>query len=53
MIRVAAFGTLKRGSVAQLSTLDRRRVRTAFQQRFTARRMAEDYVRQYRALAGP
>jgi hypothetical protein len=37
-------------AVKQLNTLDRRRVRGAFEQRFTARRMAEDYLRLYNAL---
>jgi glycosyltransferase involved in cell wall biosynthesis len=37
-------------AVKQLGTLDRRRVRAEFEQRFTARRMAEDYVRQYDRL---
>jgi glycosyltransferase involved in cell wall biosynthesis len=34
----------------QLPKLDRRKVRAGFERRFTARRMAEDYVRHYRAL---
>jgi glycosyltransferase involved in cell wall biosynthesis len=34
----------------RLPTLDRRKVRAGFERRFTARRMAEDYVRHYRAL---
>jgi glycosyltransferase involved in cell wall biosynthesis len=37
-------------AIKQLGKLDRRQVRTAFEQRFTARRMAEDYLGQYRAL---
>ncbi len=37
--------------VRKLHTLDRVRVRRTFEQRFTARRMAEDYVRVYRRLA--
>ena len=40
-------------AVTRLSELDRRSVRTTFEQRFTARRMAEDYVRYYRMLTGP
>lgn len=35
----------------ELLALDRRRVRQAFEQDFTARRMALDYVRLYRSLA--
>jgi hypothetical protein len=34
-------------------SLDRRRIRSAFDQRFTAGRMAHDYVRLYRNLAVP
>jgi hypothetical protein len=34
-------------------SLDRRRIRSAFDQRFTAGRMARDYVRLYRNLAVP
>ena len=37
-------------AITRLGTLDRRRVRAAFEQRFTARRMAEDYVRLYNRL---
>lgn len=37
-------------AVKRLPELDRRRVREAFECRFTARRMAEDYVRHYRTL---
>jgi glycosyltransferase involved in cell wall biosynthesis len=36
----------------RLPKLDRRKVRAGFERRFTARRMAEDYVRHYQALAG-
>jgi len=36
--------------VAQLATLPREKVRRRFESRFTARRMAEDYLRCYRAL---
>jgi glycosyltransferase involved in cell wall biosynthesis len=38
-------------AVRKLHMLDRVRVRRTFEQRFTARRMAEDYVRVYRRLA--
>ncbi len=37
-------------AVRQLHTLDRARVRRVFEQRFTARRMAEDYLGVYRGL---
>ncbi|MGC2202026.1 MAG: glycosyltransferase family 4 protein [Stellaceae bacterium] len=36
----------------QASRLDRGRIRTIFEQRFTARRMAEDYIHLYRHLIG-
>jgi glycosyltransferase involved in cell wall biosynthesis len=36
----------------RLPTLDRQKVREAFERRFTARRMAEDYVRHYEQLVG-
>jgi glycosyltransferase involved in cell wall biosynthesis len=36
--------------VAKLGSLSRAAVRRRFEQRFTARRMAEDYIRTYRAL---
>ena len=39
-------------AVKRLATLDRREVRRAFERRFTARRMAEDYIRYYRQLLG-
>ncbi|MCK1718299.1 glycosyltransferase family 4 protein [Bradyrhizobium sp. 141] len=39
-------------AVAQLASLDRRRVRAKFEERFTARRMAEDYVRHYQQMLG-
>ena len=35
----------------RLPKLDRREVRAGFERRFTARRMAEDYVTYYRQLA--
>jgi glycosyltransferase involved in cell wall biosynthesis len=38
-------------AVNRLHTLDRKRVRAEFDQRFTARRMAEDYLSVYRSLA--
>ena len=44
------------GAVAALKnihTLDRARVRATFDRRFTARRMAEDYVDLYEELAQP
>ena len=37
-------------AVARIDELDRRSVRTAFEKRFTARRMAQDYLRHYRKL---
>ncbi len=40
------------GAVGRLSTLSREKVRGRFEQRFTARRMAEDYLAVYRSLAG-
>ena len=39
-------------AVGRLHTLDRTRVRRRFEERFTARRMAEDYLSVYRTLAG-
>ncbi len=39
-------------AVAKLPSLDRAKVRQRFEQRFTARRMAEDYVNVYHRLAG-
>ena len=39
-------------AVRQLHTLSRRACREAFESRFTARRMADDYVRLYHRLAG-
>ena len=38
-------------AINRLPQLDRRRVRAEFERRFTARRMAEDYVRHYQMLA--
>jgi glycosyltransferase involved in cell wall biosynthesis len=37
-------------AIERLSELDRKGVRAGFERRFTARRMAEDYVRHYRLL---
>jgi glycosyltransferase involved in cell wall biosynthesis len=39
-------------AVSRIPTLSRKAVRKRFEQRFTARRMAEDYVSVYRGLAG-
>lgn len=39
-------------AVGKLPSLDRGRVRRRFEERFTARRMAEDYLAVYRQLAG-
>jgi glycosyltransferase involved in cell wall biosynthesis len=39
-------------AVKRVTTLDRRKVRHAFEKRFTARRMAHDYVRYYQHLVG-
>ncbi len=39
-------------AVARLDELDRRSVRAVFERRFTATRMANDYLRHYRALTG-
>src|SRR5215212_7350121 len=40
-------------ALGRLSKLDRRQVRTHFEKRFTARRMAEEYLRCYKALVNP
>jgi glycosyltransferase involved in cell wall biosynthesis len=40
-------------ALGRVDTLDRARVRATFDRRFTARRMAEDYVDVYRSLARP
>jgi glycosyltransferase involved in cell wall biosynthesis len=37
-------------AIHRIGELDRRQVRAAFEQRFTARRMAEDYMRHYESL---
>jgi glycosyltransferase involved in cell wall biosynthesis len=39
-------------AVARLARLDRRRVRAKFEERFIARRMAQDYVRHYEQMLG-
>jgi glycosyltransferase involved in cell wall biosynthesis len=39
-------------AIARLGTLDRARIRRRFEQRFSVRRMAEDYIRVYGNLAG-
>jgi glycosyltransferase involved in cell wall biosynthesis len=39
-------------AVGRLGELDRRRIRAHFEQRFTAKRMAEDYLRHYEGLVG-
>jgi glycosyltransferase involved in cell wall biosynthesis len=40
-------------AIQRIATIDRRGVRAGFERRFTARRMAEDYLRIYEALAQP
>ena len=40
------------GALPQVLTLDRRAVRRRFEERFTAARMAADYVKTYRAMLG-
>jgi hypothetical protein len=37
--------------VPRLTTLSRSRIRTRFEERFTARRMAQDYLQVYREMA--
>ena len=39
-------------AVNQIATLSRAKVRQRFEERFTARRMAKDYLTIYRSLAG-
>jgi len=39
-------------ALVHVAALDRRKVRRRFEERFTARRMARDYVRVYRGLVG-
>jgi glycosyltransferase involved in cell wall biosynthesis len=41
------------GAIARLAMVDRCAVRAHFERRFTARRMAQDYVRIYKALIQP
>jgi glycosyltransferase involved in cell wall biosynthesis len=41
------------GAVERLGELDRARVRAQFEKRFTAKRMALDYLALYRAIAEP
>ncbi len=41
------------GAVERLGELDRKRVRAQFERRFTAKRMALDYLALYRAIAEP
>ena len=38
-------------AIGRLGELDRRRIRAQFEKRFTSRRMAEEYLRHYSALA--
>jgi len=40
-------------AIGRLSELDRREVRRHFEKRFTTRRMAEEYLRHYKALVHP
>jgi hypothetical protein len=40
-------------AIGRLGELDRRTVRARFEERFSAKRMAQDYVRNYEALATP
>ena len=40
-------------AIERIGELDRKRVRAAFERRFTARRMAEDYLRHYEMLVRP
>ena len=37
-------------AITRLGELDRRKVRVQFEQRFTAKRMANDYLRHYKTL---
>jgi glycosyltransferase involved in cell wall biosynthesis len=39
-------------ALKNIGELDRRRIRRAFEERFSAKRMADDYLRQYMALMG-
>ena len=38
-------------AIGRLGSIDRRRVRAEFERRFTARRMAQDYLRAYQSLS--
>ena len=38
-------------AIAKIGQIDRRTVRARFEQRFTAKRMAQDYIRHYRSLS--
>lgn len=40
-------------AIGRLSELDRRQVRGHFEKRFTTRRMAQEYLRHYKALGKP
>jgi glycosyltransferase involved in cell wall biosynthesis len=40
-------------AIRRLADLDRRTVRARFEERFSARRMAQEYVRNYKAVATP
>jgi glycosyltransferase involved in cell wall biosynthesis len=40
-------------AIAQARHLDRRRIRETFERRFSARRMAEEYVQGYRTVSNP
>jgi hypothetical protein len=40
-------------AIGRLGELDRRQVRAGFEQRFTVRRMAEEYLRYYEMVIGP
>jgi glycosyltransferase involved in cell wall biosynthesis len=40
-------------AIHRIGELDRRRVRAVFEQRFTARRMAEDYIGHYHSISRP
>jgi glycosyltransferase involved in cell wall biosynthesis len=40
-------------AIRRLAELDRRVVRARFEERFSAKRMAQDYLRNYEALATP
>jgi glycosyltransferase involved in cell wall biosynthesis len=45
------FGLVMIEAIGRLGELDRRRVRARFEERFTARRMAQDYVALYDRIA--